>query len=63
MGIAVPTLIVIGDGDSNYLQGSDYMAARIPNAVNVLVANATHGVNIDQPEAVNKALGEFLEGL
>ncbi len=63
MGIAVPTLIVIGDGDSNYLQGSDYMAAQIPNAVNVLVPNATHGVNIDQPAAVNKALGDFLEGL
>ena len=62
-GITVPTLIIIGDGDSNYLQGSDYMAARIPGAVNVLVTDATHGVNIDQPEAVNKALDEFLAGL
>ncbi len=62
-GIAVPTLIIIGDGDSHYLQGSDYMAARIPGAINVLVADATHGVNIDQPEAVNKALSAFLAKL
>jgi pimeloyl-ACP methyl ester carboxylesterase len=59
-GIDVPTLIVIGDGDSPYLAGSEYMAARIPGAVHVLVPDAGHGVNIDQPEAVNRALGQFL---
>ncbi len=62
-GIDVPVLIVVGDGDTNYLDGSDYMASRIPNAINVRVADAGHGVNVDQPEVVNKALGEFLAGL
>ncbi|MDP6345616.1 MAG: alpha/beta fold hydrolase [Alphaproteobacteria bacterium] len=61
--IAVPVLIVIGDGDSNYLQGSHYMAGRIPGAVNVVVPDAGHGVNVDQPAAVNEALGQFLAGL
>jgi pimeloyl-ACP methyl ester carboxylesterase len=62
-GIEVPVLIVVGTGDSYYLDGSDYMANRIPNAVNVRVADAGHGVNVDQPEVVNQALADFLAGL
>ena len=62
-GIAVPTLIIIGDNDTNYLIGSDYMATRIPGAVQVVVPDATHGVNLDQPEAVNRALEDFLARL
>ena len=62
-GIDVPVLIVSGDGDSDYLDGSHYMAGRIPGAINVLVADAGHGVNVDQPDAVNKALGDFLDSL
>lgn len=62
-GIEVPVLIVVGAGDSYYLDGSDYMANRIPNAVNVRVADAGHGVNVDQPEVVNQALADFLAGL
>jgi len=61
--IAVPTLIIIGDGDSHYLVGSDYMASRIPDAVSVVVADAGHGANVDQPKAVNLALGDFLDAL
>ena len=59
-GIDVPVLILIGDGDEHYLQGSAYMASRIPGAINVTVPNAGHGVNVDQPNIVNKAFGEFL---
>jgi len=62
-GITVPVLIVVGEGDTYYLDGSGYMASRIPGAVNVRVADAGHGVNVDQPDVVNKALGEFLAGL
>ena len=62
-GIDVPVLILIGDGDEHYLQGSAYMASRIPGAINVTVPNAGHGVNVDQPNIVNKAFGEFLAGI
>ena len=62
-GIAVPTLIVIGDGDTPYLTGAQYMGERIPNARHVVVSNAGHGVNIEQPETVNRLLDEFLSGL
>ena len=57
--IDVPTLVIIGAGDSYYLQGSDYMANRIPGAEHVVVPDAGHGVNVDQPEIVNKAYGAF----
>ncbi len=62
-GITVPVLIIVGDGDTNFLTGSEYMASRIPGAQHVLVAGAGHGVNIDQPEAVNQALDQFLSNL
>lgn len=58
--ISVPTLVVIGDGDTYYLDGSAYMAKRIPRAVNVVVSGAGHGVNVEKPEEVNEALGLFL---
>jgi len=61
--IAVPTLVIIGDGDSDFLEGSNYMAGRIPGAINVVVPGGGHGINVDQPEAVNRALGVFLATL
>ncbi len=61
--ISVPTLIIIGEGDTYYLQGSDYMANRISGADHIVVRDAGHGVNIDQPEIVNRAFKEFLEKL
>ena len=57
--IDVPTLVIIGAGDSYYLQGSNYMANRIPGAEHVVVPGAGHGVNVDQPETVNKAYEAF----
>ncbi len=61
--ISVPTLVLVGENDTAYLTGSDYMASRIPGSINVRVDNAAHGVNIDQPEMVNKALADFLAGI
>ena len=61
--ISVPTLVLVGENDTAYLTGSDYMASHIPGSINVRVDDAAHGVNIDQPEEVNKALADFLAGL
>jgi pimeloyl-ACP methyl ester carboxylesterase len=61
--IAVPTLVVVGERDTAFLDGSRYMAAKIPGARLVVVPDAGHGVNVDQPAAVNSALREFLAGL
>jgi pimeloyl-ACP methyl ester carboxylesterase len=61
--IAVPVLIIIGEHDTHYLNGSNYMAARIPNCTKVVVPQAGHGVNVEQVAIVNAALQEFLQGL
>ena len=61
--ISVPTLVLVGENDTPYLTGSDYMASHIPGSINIRVDDAAHGANIDQPEEVNKALADFLAGL
>jgi pimeloyl-ACP methyl ester carboxylesterase len=61
--IAVPVLVIIGENDTHYLNGSNYMAARIPNCTKVVVPQAGHGANVEQPQIVNAALHEFLQRL
>lgn len=59
--IAVPTLVVVGAGDEPFLAASEYMATRIPGARKVVIPDAGHAVNVDQPEAFNHAVVDFLE--
>lgn len=62
-GVRVPTLIVVGDRDTPFLPPSEYMAKKIPGARLVTIPDAGHASNIDQPDAFNRALLEFLDGL
>ena len=61
--IKVPTLVLVGDQDAPFLGGTDYMANKIPNATKVVIENAGHASNIDQPAAFNEAVLAFLAGL
>jgi pimeloyl-ACP methyl ester carboxylesterase len=61
--IAVPTLVVVGSADTNFLRSADYMAARIPGARKVVLEGAGHAANIDAAERFNGAVREFLENL
>ncbi len=61
--IAVPTLVVVGDRDAPYLAASDYMAAKIPGAAKVVVTDAGHASNVDQPAQFNAAVLNFLNAL
>ncbi len=61
--IAVPSLVVVGAKDEPFLAASDYMAAKIPGAQKVVIPDAGHAANIDQPEAFNRAILGFLDGL
>jgi pimeloyl-ACP methyl ester carboxylesterase len=56
-------LIIVGADDTPFVNGSQYMASRIPHATEVVVQNAAHGVNVDQPEVVYQALQTFLAQL
>ena len=59
--IGVPSLVVVGAEDEPFLAATDYMAAKIPGAEKVVVADAGHAVNLDQPRVFNEAVGDFLE--
>jgi pimeloyl-ACP methyl ester carboxylesterase len=57
--IAVPTLIVTGDEDDPCLEPALLMKRNIPTAGLVVLARAGHTINIEDPEAFNRALFEF----
>lgn len=61
--IRVPALVLVGDKDAPFLAATDYMASKIPNATKVVIANAGHASNIDQPQAFNDAVVKFLAGV
>jgi pimeloyl-ACP methyl ester carboxylesterase len=61
--IMVPTLVIVGAEDTDFLAGADYMHRHIPNSRKVVIDNAGHAANMDQPEAFNAAVRELLEQL
>lgn len=58
--IKVPSLVVVGSKDTPFIAASDYMAAKIPGAQKVVIDDAGHASNIDQPKAFNDALLAYL---
>jgi pimeloyl-ACP methyl ester carboxylesterase len=61
--VSVPTLIVVGANDKPFLAATDYMAAKIAGAQKVVIPDAGHSANLDQPDAFNRAVLGFLDGL
>lgn len=61
--IAVPTLVLVGSEDKHFLAAADYMAGKIAGARKVVIPEAGHASNLDQPEAFNRAVAAFLSGL
>ncbi|HTJ58744.1 MAG TPA: alpha/beta fold hydrolase [Devosiaceae bacterium] len=61
--IAVPTLVLVGDSDPlTPPELSEEIAAAIPRARLVVVPQCGHCSTIEQPEAVNRALIEWITG-
>jgi len=59
--IAAPTLVLTGDADRLIPPAnSDILAANIPGARLVKLPGGTHGFNIEQADAFNRAVLEFL---
>ena len=56
----VPTLIVCGDEDDPCLQPSLYLKRVMPNAGLAMFAKTGHTVNIEEPDAFNRELWNFL---
>jgi pimeloyl-ACP methyl ester carboxylesterase len=61
--IRVPTLIIVGDQDQPFLAPCEYMAKKIPGARLEVIRGAGHSSNLDQPEAFNRVLLDFLDRL
>ena len=59
--IRVPAIVVVGANDTPFLAASDYMTAKIPGAQKVVIPDAGHAANIDQPAAFNTAIVDFLQ--
>jgi pimeloyl-ACP methyl ester carboxylesterase len=56
-------MVLLGENDTPFIGGSEYMAKKIPGATYVLIPDAGHASNLDQPAAFNAAVTEFLNGL
>ncbi len=62
--IRAPTLVICGKQDRmTPVKYSEFLVTKIPSAQLVLVDNAGHSVMIEQPEAVNRALFDFVKKL
>ncbi len=58
--LTVPALIVTGDEDDACLVPAIYMKRTIPSAGLVVVPNTGHTVNLEEPDAFNRIVADFL---
>jgi pimeloyl-ACP methyl ester carboxylesterase len=61
--IRVPALVLWGERDEAFVKPGEYMAAKIPGARRVVLPRAGHAANLDEPEAFNESVAEFLDAL
>ena len=59
--ISVPSLVIVGANDAPFLNAADYMAKRILGAQKMVIPDAGHASNIDQPGIFNRTVLNFLE--
>jgi pimeloyl-ACP methyl ester carboxylesterase len=59
-GITVPTLIITGDEDWPCLLPGVLMKQTIPSSALVVMPNAGHAINIEEPDEYNRLVGDFL---
>ncbi len=58
--LEVPTLIVTGDEDDPCLEPAIFMKRKIPTAGLVVLPKSGHAINLEEPEAFNRAVLDFL---
>ena len=60
--IRVPTLVIVGEDDSGFIAGSEYMAAKIPAATLKMIPG-DHAPNLSNAATFDAVLREFLDSL
>ena len=58
--IGCPVLLIASDMDYTPVSAKELYLAEIPAARLVVIENSRHAVPLDQPEAFNAAVSEFL---
>jgi pimeloyl-ACP methyl ester carboxylesterase len=58
--VDVPVLVVVGADDKPFLGAADYVTAKVQNAELVVIPDAGHTCNLDQPELFNTLVSAFL---
>lgn len=58
--LEVPTLVMTGDEDEPCLEPAIFMKRKIPTAGLVVIPKSGHTINLEEPEAFNRALLDFL---
>jgi pimeloyl-ACP methyl ester carboxylesterase len=61
--ITVPTLVMTGDEDWPCLEPAILMKKTIPSAALVVMPNCGHAINLEDPDAYNRHLDDFLHAV
>jgi pimeloyl-ACP methyl ester carboxylesterase len=63
-GLNIPVLVIVGAHDTPYiLAAADYMTEKLPSARKVIIEDAAHLPNMDQPHEFQGIVKDFLRGL
>jgi len=57
--LQLPVLIAVGDEDEPCIEASLYLKRQLPHAGLWMAPNTGHAVNLEEPAAFNRALGDF----
>jgi pimeloyl-ACP methyl ester carboxylesterase len=61
--LRVPTLVVQGGDDQGCAKPSQFLKNTLPGARLEILPNTGHGVNLEEPVAVNRLVAEFIAGV
>lgn len=61
--VDVPVLVVVGADDKPFRGAADYVTAKVTGAELLVIPDAGHSCNLDQPELFNARVSKFLTGL
>jgi pimeloyl-ACP methyl ester carboxylesterase len=60
--VSTPTLLLVGEKDGSSVEMAENVAKQIPGARQVIIPNAGHLLNSEQPESFTSGLIAFLKG-
>ena len=58
--IKIPTLLLVGESDTAFIPAAHYMAKKITDSELIIIPKAGHSANVDNPQAFNRAVIDFL---